>query len=210
MSARARKIKEVIEALDGYRVGRYTSLDKVERLIHELGLKLPYNWDDVKKDVEAILALPRTAPEYKRVEKMDRRVSLLTKLNLVLLLGAAILYALRAWHSSYVMDVAVLVLVVASLVIANIAYYIRAYITVKIGALYAERLPELEKLGYRIKAVVEYLLRQLRRELRIAGVDPRGYRLKLWLPDYSGVKVVKKPSRFSSKFEVVVEPAGKG
>lgn len=205
VSVRARKLRELIEALDGYRIGRYTSLDKVERLIHELGLKLPYSWEEIRKDVEAILALPRTSPEYKRVEKMDRRASLLTKLNLLLLLGALLLYAFRFWQSSYLVDAAVLVMVVASLVIANVVYYIRAYATVKVSALYAERLPELEKLGHRIKAVIEYLIRQLRRELKVARIDPREYRLKLWLPDYSGIEIVKKPSRFSSKYEVIIK-----
>jgi len=202
VSERVRKLRKLIEALDGYRVGRYTSLDKVERLIHELGLKPPYSWEEVKRDVEAILALPASSPEFKRVEKMDRRASLLTRLNLLLLLGALLLYALRVWYPSLLLDVIVLALIVTSLIVVNVIYYIRAYTTVRISALYAERLPELEKLGRRLKAVVEYLLRQLKRELRAAGFDPRSYRLKLWLPDYSGIKIVKKPGRLSAKYEV--------
>lgn len=202
VSVRVRKLRKLIEALDGYRIGRYTSLSKVERLILELGVQLPHSWEEIKKDVEAILALPTASPEFKRLEKVERRASLLAKLNVLLLVSALLLYALRAWYLSPLFDVAVLTLIVVSLIVTNVVYYVRAYTAAKISALYAERLPELEKLGRRLKAAVEHLLRQLRKELRAAGINPRSYTLKLWLPDYSGVRIVKRPGRFSAKYEV--------
>jgi len=202
VSARVQKMRKLVEALDGYRVGRYTSLSKVERLVLELGVQLPYGWEEIRRDVEAIMALPSASPEYKRLERMEQRAALLTKLNMLLLASALLLYVFRIWHPSFLLDAVVLILVVASLVVANVVYYVRAYAAVRINALYAEKLPELEKLGRRLKAAVEHLLRQLRRELRAAGIDPRNYTLKLWLPDYSGVRIVKRPSRLSAKYEV--------
>ncbi|MEM1667032.1 MAG: hypothetical protein QXE91_03730 [Thermofilaceae archaeon] len=195
-------LKGLIEALDGFRIGRYTSLERVERAIVELNLKLPYDWEEIKEDIRAILSLPQTSPAYKRLEKLDRLATKLTRLNFVLLLLALATYLARFWLSSLLLDVTALALIVVALIIVNAAYSLRVYVSARVDAIYAEMLPELEKRGKRLKVVVNHLLRLLRRELVVRKYDLETFTLRLWVPDYSGIKIVKKPGRFSTRYVV--------
>ncbi|MEM0225697.1 MAG: hypothetical protein QXP94_04400 [Thermofilaceae archaeon] len=195
-------LKGLIEALDGFRIGRYTSLERVERAIVELNLKLPYDWEEIKEDIRAILSLPQTSPAYKRLEKLDRLATKLTRLNFVLLLLALATYLARFWLSSLLLDVTALALIVVALIIVNAAYSLRVYVSARVDAIYAEMLPELEKRGKRLKVVVNHLLRLLRRELVVRKYDLETFTLRLWVPDYSGIKIVRKPGRFSTRYVV--------
>lgn len=199
---KVKALKVLIEALDGYRVGRYTSLEKVERIIAELNLKLPHDWGEIKKDIHAVLTLPRTSPAYQRLEKLDRLAARLTRLNLALLLLALAAYLTRFWLAHWLLDAAALALILAALVIVNVAYSLRVYVSMKIDVIYAEKLQELEKRGEKLRALVNYLIRLLRRELVARKYNLETFTLKLWVHDYSGIKVVKKPTRFSSRYVV--------
>lgn len=202
MMDKVKVLKGLIEALDGFRIGRYTSLERVERAIVELNLKLPYDWEEIKEDIRAILSLPQTSPAYKRLEKLDRLATKLTRLNFVLLLLALATYLARFWLSSLLLDVTALALIVVALIIVNAAYSLRVYVSARVDAIYAEMLPELEKRGKRLKVVVNHLLRLLRRELVVRKYDLETFTLRLWVPDYSGIKIVKKPGRFSTRYVV--------
>lgn len=199
---KVKALKGLIEALDGYRVGRYTNLQRVERTIVELNLKLPYDWEEVKKDINDILALPRTSPMFERLERYDRLAARLTRLNLIFLLLALSAYLARYWIPYWLLNVAALTLILAALIIVNMAYYLRIYVSMKIDAIYVEKLPELEKKGERLKAVINFLIRLLRRELVARKYNLETFTLKLWVPDYSGIKIVKKPGRLSSRYVV--------
>ena len=192
---RVRKLRRLIEALDGYRIGRYTDVGRVEELIDELGLRLPHDWSEVRRDIEEILSLPRRAPSYKRLKKLEALSLSLSRANLAII-GVAILSYLAGYPYVFV------ALAVSSLVVLNVVYFLKAYVNLKISEVYASSLEELEALGARIKETVEFLLRQLRKELRSMGYRVEEYRLKLWVPDYSGVQVVKKPSILSSRYVV--------
>ncbi|MCS7104698.1 MAG: hypothetical protein NZ954_03945 [Thermofilaceae archaeon] len=199
---RARKLKELIEAFDGYRVGRYTSLTKVERILAELDLKLPYDWQDLVKDIKVILELPKTSEAYARLEKMERFASRLVKFNLLFLASALLLYTLSFWLANPSLGIVAFAMAIASVLMVNVVYVIRVYVNLRIDSLYAEKLPELEKLGARFKVTVDYLLKQLKRELKIGKFRLESFKLKLWLPDYAGIIIVKKPGRWSSRYEV--------
>lgn len=192
---RARKLRRLIEALDGYRVGRYTDVGGVEELVEELGLSLPYNWSEVRRDIEEILSIPRKAPGHRRLKRLEALSSSLSKANLAII-GAAVLSYLAGNPYAFV------ALAVSSLVVLNMAYFLKAYVSFKVSEAYSSRLDELEALGARIKETVEFLLRQLRRELRSMGYRLEEYRLKLWVPDYAGIQIVKKPSMLSSRYVV--------
>jgi len=202
MMDKVKVLKGLIEALDSFRIGRYTSLERVERAIVELNLKLPYDWEEIKEDIRAILSLPQTSPAYKRLEKLDRLATKFTRLNFVLLLLALAAYLARFWLSSLLLDVMALALIVVALIIVNAAYSLRVYVSAKVDAIYAEMLPELEKRGERLKAVVNHLIRLLRRELVARKYDLETFTLRLWVPDYSGIKIVRKPGRFSTRYVV--------
>ncbi|HDD34278.1 MAG TPA: hypothetical protein ENG30_03905 [Thermofilaceae archaeon] len=192
---RVKKLRQLIEALDGYRVGRYTDLSRVERLVEELNLKLPHGWSAIRGDIEGILELPRRSPLYPRLSKAESIASILSKVNLALLALAVFSYMLA--HTLLFM-----LLVISSLVMVNVVYFLRTYVNLKISAIYASNLDELEALGIRIRDSVDYLIRQLKRELRAMSFKLEDFRLKLWVPDYGGIRVVKKPSIFSSRYEV--------
>lgn len=202
MTDKVRALKGLIEALDGYRVGRYTNLEKVERAIVELNLKLPYDWEEVKKDIHDILSLPRTSPIFQKLERYDRLATRLTRLNLLLLLLALAAYLARFWIAQRLLDFAALTLILTALIIMNVAYYLRVYVSMKIDAIYVEKLPELEKKGERLRAVINYLIRLLRRELVARKYSLEAFTLKLWVPDYSGIKIIKKPGKLSSRYVV--------
>lgn len=199
---RVRRLKELVEAFDGYRVGRYTSLAKVERILTELDLKLPYDWQDLVKDVKVILELPKTSEAYARIEKMERFASRLVKFNIIFLVGALLLYTLSFWLANPSFGIVAFAMAIASVFTVNVVYVIRAYVNMKIDSLYLEKLPELEKLGARLKVTVDYLLKQLKRELKIGKFRLESFKLKVWLPDYAGIIIVKKPDKWSSRYEV--------
>ena len=201
---KAKKIERLIKALDGYRIGRYTSIERVERWVEELGIKLPYPWEELKKDVLAILNLPTVTEEYGKIKKMERLASKLGIANIPLTVSSIGVYIAGMSSGNATMVMASLILLAVSVVIAYAVYFSKAYVNVKVAELYSRNADKLEKMGYRIKVTVEYLIRQLRRELRAAGYRLSEYRLKLWLPDYSGVRVVRKPSWLSAKYEVTL------
>lgn len=199
---KAKRLKALVEMLDGFRVGRVTDPGKVERLLRELGVRLPYSWDDLRSDMEAIIKLPTTSEDYGRISKMDRILKKLNLINIVLLTGAIAVYVLAVRHNSATMYAAALFVIATSLVLVYVAYYFRVYVNYKVLSIYVEKADELEKLGVRIKVCVEYLLRLLKRELKASGYRLERYGLKLWLADYAGIRVVKKPTRFSPRYEV--------
>jgi len=199
---RVRALKELIEALDAVRVGRYVDLSRVERLLTELALTLPYSWEELKRDALAILTLPATAPEYPRLSKLERLAARLARLNLLVMAAALASYVARAWLPAAPLDVVALLLLLAALVIANVAFVLRAHVSLRISAIYAERVGELERLGSRIRATVNYLIRLLRRELVARKYRLDAFTLKLWMDDYAGISVVRKPSWLSPRYVV--------
>ena len=201
---KARKIERLIRALDGYRIGRYTSIEKVERWVEELGIKLPYPWEELRKDVLAILNLPAVTEEYGKIKKMERLASKLGIANIPLTVSSIGVYIAGMSSGNATMVMVSLILLAVSVVIAYAVYFSKAYVNVKVAELYSRNADKLEKMGYRIKVTIEYLIRRLRRELRVAGYKLSEYRLKLWLPDYSGIRVVRKPSWLSAKYEVAL------
>ncbi len=199
---KAKKLRALVEMLDGFRVGRVTDPGKVERLLRELSIRLPYSWDDLRSDMEAIIKLPTTSEDYGRISKMDSISKKLSFINVVLLISAIAVYILALRYNSATMYAAALSVIATSLVLVYVAYYFRVYANYKMLAIYVEKADELEKLGVRIKACVEYLLRLLKRELKASGYRLERYSLKLWLADYAGIRVIKKPARFSPRYEV--------
>ncbi|MEM1509427.1 MAG: DUF2614 family zinc ribbon-containing protein [Thermofilaceae archaeon] len=199
---KARRLRSLIEVLDGFRVGRVTDLSKVERLFRELNVRLPYPWDELKSDMEAILKLPTTSENYRKISKMDKISRKLSFINIALLISSIVVYIFAFTYSNAVIFTIALFIIATSLVLVYTIYYFRTYVSYKILGIYIEKADELEKLGARIKACIEYLLRLLKRELKAAGYKLENYSLKLWLADYAGIRVVKEPSRFSPRYEV--------
>lgn len=199
---RARRLRELVEALDSYRVARVTDPRRVERLLTELEVRLPIGREELSKLLQSVIALPRNVSAYRRAERALRWAALIAKTNLAVLALALTLYVLSLLYEDAKLFMNSLLMILASFILINFSFLLRAYASTKLEAAYAEKLPELERLGGRIKVVVEYLLRQLKRELKARGYSLESFRLKLWLSDYAGIVVVEKPSKLSSRYKV--------
>ena len=199
---RVKKLRELIEGLDRCRVGRCEAVAKMDRILDELGIEIPHGWEVIKKDIENIVALPRKSSMYPRLMRLEAFSTILSRINYAVI-GLAIA---SYFTGQYQM---ILGLLIASILIVNIVYFIKAYVKMKIGQIYVNSIGELEGLGTRIRDVVNYLIRLLRRELRALGYSLEAYRLKLWVPDYTGIKILKKPSAFSSSYIVALAPTSR-
>jgi len=192
---RAKKIKSLIEMLDNVRAGFYSDLDKIEDLFKELKLKdAPYRPSSVLKSAKAILQLPQKSPEYPRLKKLGRVATYLLFIGLAGLVIATFVLILNLSYYIY------LAIITAVLVIVNISYFTKVYISQKIVKIYTEHESEFERHGEIIKTMIEYLLLKYRDEVRKLGLDPRHVNLKLRYSDYKGLSVKGKPGFFSAKY----------
>jgi len=192
-----KKIRDLIENLDRCRVGRCESVAKMDKLVEELGLSLPHEWESLKRDIAGIMQLPRRSRTYPRLARLEAFSTILARMNFGLIGAAFAAY----FTGMYQLTIGLLI---SSIIMINIVYLVRTYVKMRVGRIYIENLDELEKLGYRIRDVVEYLIRILKRELRGLGYDPGSFRLKLYVPDYRGIEIKSKPSVFSSHYTVVL------
>ncbi len=197
---RIEDLQFLIESLDALRVGLYADIGKVEKTLTELKLKdLPVSSKRVVAEARAILEIPKRSPEYKRLEKLN---SIANPLLIVGLVGLVIASIVLVLNLDYTIYLCIMFFVLASV---NIAYIIKVYISQRISRIYMKHADELELRGGVLKKAIEHLIVRLRDEIRKLGIDPTTYKLSLRNPDYRGLRVVKKPGLFRSRYVLSFE-----
>lgn len=189
----------LIEGLDSVRVGIHSDLRKLRRLSSEVDdLSSVIDWSRIFQCSEYILRIPEKSPRYAKLRRLEKLSSHLLLASFAgLIVSILLTYIISGLQVSFYSLFVVLVL-------TNIAYVLRFYVSNSIGKIYTERIKELEEYGKPIREAINKLIARLRAELKRIGHNPRGFKLRLKLIDYRGIEVVKKPSLLRGEYIVVL------
>ncbi len=182
---RAKKIKKLIELLDSLRAGRRFNALEAKKLLEELGYEDDM-WGDVGSAVEEIASIPLHHPLFPRLRRYDNIAGQLLTASFAGLVGSAVLMFMNA------SETLTFYILLATLVMLNISYVLKLYVTSKVKAIYASSRDVLEKHEPLLKKAVNTLIARLRGELKKARIEPSQVRLKLYHDDYTGIRVVKR------------------
>jgi len=199
---RVKALVRLIEALDACRVGRLGEFSRFERGVRSLRLSgLPFKVKDLRRAVEAIAEIPRRHPGYSTVRRLSRLSSALSMGGVAVSMASLLLIAvLRV--DSFVYYATLLALIATFYA----SYLARWYSDEKVLSIYEERMDELLAKGEPLKRTVEFLMDEIRREARRSKLDLSEVKISLYLPDYRGVEVVKKPGRLRARYVVRLRP----
>ncbi len=197
-------VAALIEAIDGYRIGRNVDPKRIRAMLDE-------RWDLVKgalggsggrKKLERVLEfmvnLPARDPSATRWSKVFLVVRLTLRVTIMLFVVAL---GLSVW--GHPMAQATLI---AATVLLYFVLVARWYSLVKLEEFYTSKAREQPSKDRTLKAAVESLVRLLAGELEREGTPPKRYRLHLFKDDYEGVRILKGPGILRETYlaEVVV------
>lgn len=203
MSERIKRIKAIvrmIEALDSCRIGRTSEYIRFERELKNTKISgLPVKPKTLRKVISEINEMPRKDPKYSTVVKLNKLSSILSLCGLVIsVVSMLLVMVLRIDSMLYYVTLASL------LMIFYASYMIRWYSDERVIKIYSERVDELMAKGEPIKKVIEFLLDEIRREARRGKIDLNIIQIHLHLPDYKGVKILKKPGKLRTRYVVTL------
>ncbi len=183
--SRAKKIKKLIELLDSLRARRRFNGLEAKKILEDLGYE-DEPWSDVVKAVEEIASVPLNSPLFPRLRRYDSVASQLLTASFAGLVGASVLMFIGA------SEALTFYILLATLVMLNISYVLKLYVTAKVKAIYAGAGDVLEKHEALLQKAVNILVARLRGEARKAGIEPGEVKLKLYYDDYTGIRVVER------------------
>lgn len=204
-----KRFASLIILLDGYRVNRFEDLKWVDRAAGEgkFGRKFASQWDEVRK----ILCKMAAIPGY--MSHLTKWVTIQTYLLLigsifsvtvsVLFVGVFLSY--MTWKVVWLQKMLLYISVPAVIGMAA-AFLGRPLISYKVAKevdRYCADHPEkFGPLRLQVKDIVQKLISDFSKYIQIAGKDLNEHRIALYNVDYAGIKVVKKPTRFSKYYFV--------
>jgi len=190
----------MIEALDSCRIGRTSEYIRFERELKNTKISgLPVKPKTLRKVISEINEMPRKDPKYSTVVKLNKLSSILSLCGLVIsVVSMLLVMVLRIDSMLYYVTLASL------LMIFYASYMIRWYSDERVIKIYSERVDELMAKGEPIKKVIEFLLDEIRREARRGKIDLNIIQIHLHLPDYKGVKILKKPGKLRTRYVVTL------
>ena len=177
----------VIEALDGYRVGRNTSIERVEEKIRrwrDVEKSLP-KWHSIRRDIDALLNLPLRDPYARKLSNIFLLIrSLLGILGVTFSFGlvSVALFPHISTPLIYTCMVALLFMAIARWYVLNkILDYYEREISCQLGKV------------RRLRTAVDSLIRKFKEDMKKGNIPAKKYRLHLFNTDYASIKILKKP-----------------
>jgi len=196
---RVRLLKYLIEALDSARIGNIKDIDKISRVIQDLGLRktTSIDWDHVLQEVTYIYEIPKKDKEYTKVVKLDKLALFFTIFSFLGLIVIGV--ATYLFKNIFLYNISIII----TLISVNLIYIIRFYTSMKINKIYLSHIDDLEEHGIILKEAINTLLPRLRSELKKNNFSLDDFKLNLKLIDYKWILVKKKLSFIRSGYEVV-------
>ncbi|MGB9730006.1 MAG: hypothetical protein ACP5GU_09500 [Thermoprotei archaeon] len=178
----------VIEAFDGYRVGRNANPKRVDAKIrqwHEIEGSLPRKWLSLQRDIDTLINLTLRDPDAKKFANIYVLIKFGLRIVYLLLLSSFLI--LLRWPDSGML------LIYASLGMLYFLLILRWYTLDKMFMYYEKVISNQRGKVEQLKLAVNSLIKNLIEHLKREKISPKKYRLHLFNTDYDGIKVLKKP-----------------
>ncbi len=178
----------VIEALDGYRIGRNTDPKRVGEKINkwrEIEESLPRKWLSLQRDIDTLINLSLRDPEIRKFANIYVLIKFGLRIVYVLLLSS--FFILIRWP-----DIGMLI-IYASLGILYFLLIVRWYVLDKMFLYYEKVLSNQPGKVEQLKLAVNSLIKKFVEYLEREHIPPKKYRLHLFNTDYNSIKILKKP-----------------
>ncbi len=182
---RAKKLKKLVEILDSLRARRRFNGLEAKKLLDELGYE-DEPWSSVREAVDEIASVPLNHPLFPKLKRYDSIAGQLLTASFAGLIASAVMMFLN------INETLTFYVLLATLAMLNVSYILKLYVTAKVKSIYAESSEVFEKHGQLFYRAVNILLARLRGELKKARIEPSEVRLKLYMDDYTGIKVLKR------------------
>ncbi|MHA1754958.1 MAG: hypothetical protein ACTSYR_05535 [Candidatus Odinarchaeia archaeon] len=217
-------VLNIISLIDGYRINRCPDFRKLDESIKKgiLGRKFAESWKNIRKVLWRIGTFPKNIPSVNKMMTI-RILTQITSIIMMVIASVMVIAALFIELPSIVMFSGLTLYVVASAVL-GFSMLIRRRIAIKIAEYYYEDrarwTKEQQFLKRKVQQLIDALIRHLRK-LKIAGKDKNlnkleknasvkeynkimaKYKFKLFNVDYTGIRVIKKPSAIRKHYEVL-------
>ena len=197
------RIISVIEALDSFRSGYFTDIDRLILTYRELELGgRARKWKEVRRDLERLVLGSAKIRETRKYLKYEKIMGKIYKVVLALLIISML-------SSLLGIPTLTMALILPLFIIFPVVLFIRLFIREKIRIIYIKNSERFRDEINRIKKDIDILIQEVMRISKRAGLDSRTISMNLINADYSNIKVVKKPGRFSRYYTVVPKIEGK-
>ncbi|MEM4790369.1 MAG: hypothetical protein QXQ60_00040 [Thermofilum sp.] len=187
---RAKLMKRLVEQLDAVRALKLFNTADALRAMSELSLSGD-PWSELRSALTEIAKIPQREPFFAKIRRFDKVSNTLLWISLAFSISSLLMLSILHLEGS----LAVL-LMIAALVLLNIAYTLKLYVLTKLRWIYASRSSEIRGKDDLFRRSADQLLARMRGELRKAGVDPSTVTFKLYFDDYSQLRVVGKGRGF--------------
>jgi len=202
LKRRIKKIISVIEALDSFRSGYFTDIDRLILTYRELELGgRARKWKEVRRDLERLVLGSAKIRETRKYLKYEKIMGKIYKVVLALLIISML-------SSLLGIPTLTMALILPLLIIFPVVLFTRLFIREKIRIIYINNSERFRDEINRIKKDIDILIQEVMRISKRAGLDSRTISMNLINADYSNIKVVKKPGRFSRYYTVVPKIEG--
>ncbi|GEM_PF-1477862 len=202
LKRRIKKIISVIEALDSFRSGYFTDIDRLILTYRELELGgRARKWKEVRRDLERLVLGSTKIRETRKYLKYEKIMDKIYKVVLALLIISML-------SSLLGIPTLTMALILPLFIIFPVVLFIRLFIREKIRIIYIKNSERFRDEINRIKKDIDILIQEVMRISKRAGLDSRTISMNLINADYSNIKVVKKPGRFSRYYTVVPKIEG--
>ena len=202
LKRRIKKIISVIEALDSFRSGYFTDIDRLILTYRELELGgRARKWKEVRRDLERLVLGSAKIRETRKYLKYEKIMDKIYKVVLALLIISML-------SSLLGIPTLTMALILPLFIIFPVVLFIRLFIREKIRIIYIKNSERFRDEINRIKKDIDILIQEVMRISKRAGLDSRTISMNLINADYSNIKVVKKPGRFSRYYTVVPKIEG--
>ena len=202
LKRRIKKIISVIEALDSFRSGYFTDIDRLILTYRELELGgRARKWKEVRRDLERLVLGSAKIRETRKYLKYEKIMDKIYKVVLALLIISML-------SSLLGIPTLTMALILPLFIIFPVVLFIRLFIREKIRIIYIKNSERFRDEINRIKKDIDILIQEVMRISKRAGLDSRTISMNLINADYSNIKVVKKPGRFNRYYTVVPKIEG--
>jgi len=203
----AEDIALLIEAADGYRVGRNIDLRRIreimDRRVKELtdvfagGLRKKF-----EKTADYVINLPTIDPVARKWSGVFLVVRFLLRIALLgFMVGLIVVTLGRAWAP---------LLLYASTGILYVVFFLRWYSLVKLEEFYLQEFAKRPGRDKILRETANRLIKKLARVIEEHDLNPKKHRLHLFKTDYEGVRVLKKPNILRDTYVVEVITGAEG
>ena len=198
---RIKRMIKLIEALDACRAGKTTEFIKFEKTLKSLRLTgIPVKIKVLKRSIEDIIKIPLKHPKYSRIKKLNKISSIISYVGMgIASLGMLIVLIFKSYGFLYYVSL------VSLLIAIYVIYTIRWYIDELTIDIYNDKIDELIKKGEPLRKFNEYLIKEIIREVKRGKLNREKYKFSLYFVDYEGIEVIKRPSKFRSKYLVKIK-----